>query len=695
MKVGALSLVCSLIGVLLLGWILASGRAVLYAAFGFLVFALPGIALGPAIFGRKGIRGPEWLVFGSTFGIGMSSMLAVAIGYLLRWSPGVILLGIGVLTVFCAGIGAMFRDRSLLPSPRPWKPWDYLVLAGILAVLTAFVVLPFMNVGRLTSHGYAYTWLFGYDFLVRGEYTLAMTAGFPPTALPLARETLRMYLVGYAMPAFIYSASYKTVPLQQVLLLTSLGMNVLFYGALYSFLRVFSASKRALLSTAAVLMFGYSYYWIISASKHVLLNPSATAKMQEIGRSLLQFGNVSHLFTPLVLVEPQAVLATCLLLVVLFGSELTRYEIANYRLSVFYGVALGITFGTDALWGLTAMLWFGIAYLARVMSSRAEWKRRFWLLTVAVVSAAISSGCFFWLGMYQLKSGHEMSVTPFKWFFEFAPLYFLVEFGPLFLLGIWGFILQTRDDRSKISIGLAILAAIALMEVGFLQVSVLPRTRMGDRVLPILFLVGVTYLFNHLYTSTGRKGRIRFAWVIILLAIPTYGTDIYFASNVKDVNETHYVRPADLQACQWIKQSLPASAIVQGEPEYLGYPNGYNERQDLYISLIADFAERPQILGWPYIASELIPGGKEIVKRRMKDMQAMLSATQPETLLTVARKYGINYIYVGPYEQSLHPSLLRTLRSAPQDFAEVYSVAGVHIFRCLCSAPLGVGRVIC
>ena len=138
--------------------------------------------------------------------------------------------------------------------------------------------------------------------------------------------------------------------------------------------------------------------------------------------------------------------------------------------------------------------------------------------------------------------------------------------------------------------------------------------------------------------------------------------------------------------CDWIQKRLADTAVIQGEPQYLGYVGrytgyrGYNGRHELFTSLIADFAQRPQALGWPYIASELVPQGQQIVKQRWEDLEAMLSATQAETILAVARKYGVTHIYVGPYEQSLHPGLLSTLAGAPQRFEQVYSANGVHIF---------------
>jgi len=297
-----------------------------------------------------------------------------------------------------------------------------------------------------------------------------------------------------------------------------------------------------------------------------------------------------------------------------------------------------------------------------------------------VLSCSAIAASFFLLGMYHLKSANAIQFSPYLWFAKFAAVYLPLEFGPLFLLGLWGFVLCWKRNRSGIPMALALLAAIALLQVAFVQMSVLPRLRMVDRILPLVLLVGVGYLFRELYQFGTSRGKLYIAWGVAAMALPTVVTDIYFTSNVKDVNETHYVRKVDREACDWIHRSLPEAAVVQGEPAYLGHVGGHNDRQELFVSLIADFAERPQALGWPYIASELVPNGEDIVRERRRDLQTMLSASQAETILTVARKYGITHIYVGPYEQSLHPGLLSMLAGASQGFQEVYSASGVHIF---------------
>ncbi len=688
MRIAAYAIFLSVLAACFLASILSSLKGVLLTAAGLSIFALPGLFAGLSLFGRRAYRCPESLIFGSALGIGLSSTAAVAVGYLAGWSPSPILMAIAVLSALCALLGKAYWNRPLLPPPRRWESWEYLLLAGVMLVLTGFVAMPFMNVGRITAYGYAYTWLFGYDFLLRADYTSAMTIGFPPNSLSLAGEPLRMYLVGYALPAFIYSASDKGVPLHAVMQLTSLGLNSILYCCLYAFLRVFFSSKRVLISTAFVSLFGYSYYWLVSLAKRIVLNPTHPPELQRLGHELLKYGNVSHIFTRLVLVEPQAVLAFCLLLLVLFALELNHYEIDGYPLALCFGATLGIIFGTDALWGLIAMVWFGIVLLARLLTAPSQRGRRFGFLATAVASCGLVCFSFFALGMYQFSSGHELSFSPYWWLFKFAPLYFPVEFGPLLLLGVWGFMLQWRRHRLGISNPLVIFLVIALFQVAFVQVSVLPRERMADRILPIALLVWVGCLFRDLYEDASHRGRLYLAWGLVLIAIPTFFTDIYFTSNVTDVNETRFVSVSDRKACDWIRRNLPNTAVIQGEPQYLGYIGGYNVRQELFISLIASFAERPQVLGWNY-ASEQVPNGEKIVEQRARDLREMLSSNDRITLVNVIQKYGINYLYVGPYEQMLHPALLSTLERTPQDFQEIYSADGVHIFHVLCETLKG------
>src|SRR5712664_2942781 len=98
MKAGVLSFFISFVSVCWLACVLCSFKSLLYAFGSFLLFALPGWALGLALFGRQGYRCPEWLICGSALGIGLSGSVAVAVGYLIGWSPGLVIAGLLILT---------------------------------------------------------------------------------------------------------------------------------------------------------------------------------------------------------------------------------------------------------------------------------------------------------------------------------------------------------------------------------------------------------------------------------------------------------------------------------------------------------------------------------------------------------------------------------------------------------------------
>jgi len=659
---------------------LASPKTLLCVTAGLLLFTLPGLTLCLALFGRNSYRRPEWLIFGSVLGIALSGYTSIVGAYLLGWSPKTVILGIVFLTIGCALAARALWNHPLLPLPPRWHAWEYVVLGVMVLVLIAFVAVPLLNVGKLTTFGYAYTWLFGYDFLVRGEYVTAMTIAFPPNCMPLAGEPLNMYLVAYTLPAFVYSASHKSLALHAILQLTGIAISMLFFGCLFAVLRLFTPKKKALLPASLVCMFAYSYYWLVSIAKYISARPHQPSELQRLGNYLVNYGYVSHLFTPLVLVELPALLALSLLLLLLFVAQLLRYHLDSYRLAILLGLILGILFGIDATLSPGVMLWFGVLYCLELLRGTCHRFTHLARLGTAVFVCALVSLSFFVMGMYHLRNAQSISLVPYWWFIKSAPLYLLLEFGPLALLGVWGLALQWKRRPSGVPLALTILAAIAVLQVVFVRMSETPRVRMADRILPLVFIIGVAYLFDELYRRGSHRRALYVAWAIVLLGVPTFVTDVFFTSNINDVNETHYVRPADRKACDWIHHNLSQTSVIQGEPKYVGYVGGNNGRQELFISLIADFAERPQALGWPYIASELVPDGNRIVFQRMKELDAMLSAEKSDTIITIANKYEINFIYVGPYEQSLHPGLLNILRSAATDFKEVYSDDGVHIF---------------
>jgi hypothetical protein len=500
----------------------------------------------------------------------------------------------------------------------------------------------------------------------------AMTTHLPPDWYWMSGIPLRMYLVGYALPAFAYTASGKTLALHSILLLTTLACGFLLLASLYIFLRNLFSETRVLLSTLFVALVAYSYYWVYDAAKALLLKP---------GQGLFgSVSSVSHHLQRTILVEPQAALATSLIFVVLALLALVRFRLNNSALAVFLGLCLAISFGIEAMQGLLAVVWFGLYYFLRIVWDKSLNGEAVKPFLAFLVSCGIVSASFFAIGMYQRSTSHLAPFAFSKWIAEFGVLYFLIEMGPLFLLGIWGVIRWWRGPREEFGWPLLLLAGVTILQVLFVFQK--PPARMADRLLPLVLIPFVAYLFRDLWSARLSRIAALAAGIVILLGVPTFFTDIHAASDVSNPYDTRYVRPEDMQACQWIRQNLPETAVVQGEYDYFSGPD-----RGLYLSLIASFAQRPQVLGWTTNAAYVVDNGWPVAKERRSDLDQMFSSAELSSVIRVVRKYSIGYLYVGPFEAGKYPHFAALLQNAPGQFREVYSQNGVSIFRYLEPQP--------
>lgn len=662
----------------LLSLVIASPAAILYSLATLTLFTLPGYFITPILFGTSPELRPVRFIVGAVFGITISSYAAVIVGFLYGWHPKAIAFAILALACVCAFLGRIFRRHLCLPV-RDWTATDHAILAGIGIILVLFTARPALRLGQLTSHGFAYTWLYGLDFLWRADQVRAMTLHLPPDAPWMTGVPLHIYLVSYAMPAFAYSAG-KTISLHSVLLIMTLCSSFLLLACLYLFLRTLFSEAKVLLFALFTAFFAYSFYWVYDAAKASLIGPNPGFRV---------YGSVSHHLQRTLLVEPQAALATSLLLIVLSLLVLARYRLNDYVLASFVGICLGISFGAEAMESLLAIAWFGILFLGRVLLGKASLRHELGpFLSAVLPCGAICSG-FLLLGMFRPSTSHLSPIGVNWWILKFGAPYFLVEFGPLLLLGLWGIIRWWRGSREDFGWPLLLLGVLALSQL--LLVHQRPATRMADRMFQFVLLPFAAYLFSELIAqNTSLNSRsLRLLAAVLLLGVPTFFTDIYFTSANNNVPETYYVRPADMEACQWIRQNLPQTAVIQGVYNYFAGPD-----RGLYLSLIASFAERPQLLGWAGNAAYMLENGANIAEQRRLDIDASFASHDASSLLNFARKYSVDYFYVGPSEQAKYPQLLSLLRSAPAQFREVYSRDSVSLFRFLgdnTSAADGIG----
>jgi hypothetical protein len=639
----------------------------------FFLMALPGVFIGMALFGWNVRKQPESLIFGVPLGLMFSGYVALMLGYRGHWSASAIIPALLVMAAL-AGLYALRQRRTpLLPALRPWAASDYSVLGCMGLTVIGFVTIPFSRIGELTPYGHAYTWLFGFDFILRSAYAASITIGLPIDHMHMAGVPLQMYLVGYTLPAFSYSLCRQVVHLQQILLVAEVMLDLVFVGCLLAFWRLFAKSAKALAATAAVGLVSYSYYgWFVIAHHFAYLLPASLATRLE---SQFAFGSVSHLFQRLFMVEPQAILALAVFLFVL-TAVLSANQRLGFALSCILGLAIGVEFGIDSWLGLTLAAWFAAIQLMRL---RGHWSiLELWLqsLLVALITGILWA-TFFVVRMIGLSSGSLVSIAPYWWGLKFGVMQYVLEYGPMLLLGLLGLILLWKGSRLR-AFSLGLIAAMAVFCDLFVGVGQLPHFRIGNRLLPVVLLAGTAWFFEHVKLTTARKWLVL---AVIALAVPTFMTDIVGASNILDRRDTAYVSSADLKACEWIRTHLPTAAIVQNRPDYVGdslVPPSPGFGQEL--SLIPTFALRRSALGEEYSARSVCAGCDNLVNLREADLDTMFRAPDATGVISMTAKYKIDYLYVGTYEESEYPNFLEVLSASPR-FNQIYDADSVHIFR--------------
>ena len=647
----------------------------------FFLMALPGIFIGIALFGWDLRRHPESLIFGVPIGLMLSGYVALMLGFLKHWSAPSITIALLILTALTSLYAMRQRRFPPLLRLRPWKPADFTVLGGMGLTVLGFVAIPFSRVGELTPDGHAYTWLFGFDYLMRAAYAASITMGLPIDHIHMAGVHLQMYLVGYVLPAFSYTLCGETAHLQAILLVAEILLDLAFVACLLAFWRLFAESAKALLLTAAIALIGYSYYgWFIIAHHLDSFLPASLATKLD---AQFAFGSVSHIYQRLFMIEPQAVLALSVFLFVM-TVVLSSDRRLGFPVCCFLGLAMGVEFGIDAWLGVTLAAWFATVQLMRLW---AHWSdRRIWLQSLLVAAIAGSLwASFFVVHMVGLSSGSLLTVRPYWWGFKFGILQYVIEYGPMLPLGLLGLWSLWKKNRFW-ALALGLIAVMAVFQDLFIGIAYLPHFRSGNRLLPIVFLAGAAWLFEHVkFTNAGKW----LALAAIVLAVPTLVTDIVGASNVSNRYDTYYVKSADVRACEWIRTHLPLTAIVQSRPDYVGdFQVSPSLRGENELSLIPEFAYRRSALGAEYSARSVCAGCDRLAYLRESDLDTMFRARDAATIESMTSKYKIDYLYVGSFLESQYPNFLRVLETSSQ-FVEVYDQDSVHIFRVVNAKPAG------
>lgn len=615
----------------------------------------------------------EGFIWGCTSGIAIGALITASVVYLIGWNLMVILGSIVVLPalVFLFLFKRKKLDIGLSPSRKP----DLDILFMAMLVVTLFFYFPFKNLGALVGDKYVYAWLFGHDFINRTVLVVSMSQGLPPDYFNFSGEILNYYWLAYVYPALLYNINWIKLDPYKILKFTSLFYSLLTVGALFIFLRQIVHKRKHLLLLMCLAIFCYSYNDIYIIALKLWRVVTGETYLSILGYNVSKFSGFSHTFYRFFLVQFQSTFGIAVMLMIF-----SMYRIKQTLFGFFImGILLGLLFGVEATNGIMLVLWFVCMTVYNFLINHQDRVTIFKRHLLSIACAALVYSILFVIEMYSFQTGKGVLQVAPNWFsILFSPFYFPLEYGPMFLFAIMGLI---KVLKHRETINHWVYPYIILLAIGFFFTCFIinpAETQFGllkaTRIIPIGLLVLTAYFFQNIFHT--RKIRL-ISMVLLLLALPTFFTDNFLASDISNPSST-YVRHSDMEAAKWIRSNLPTRAIIQAEPNYPGIENKYKPKY--YYSFIPAFAERRTAIG-ELKASSVAHSNTDKVGERFHSIKRMFSTINIKECIRIIKKYNIEYIYVGKLEKKLYSKGVTKFYNYNKYFEKIYSSDEVDIFQ--------------
>jgi hypothetical protein len=643
---------------------LAEPRTLATTVLTFALFALPGFLVA-----RSFTSGVRAVVYGLPLGYSLTSLLIMTAVAVHGWDMKIIIpayaLGVGMLwaLVHFARMPSATTPLALQRESLPAVPPIVALGTGLLVLLLS---VPFDHAGSLTSRGYAFTGLFGHDFILRSADSVALANAIPSDNYFLAGvKTANYYLLWYVLPATIYNLLGKHGEITSIVSVVSL-LNVpiftlLVYYSLAAFLRTVTGSAPDSLRIACVFMalfiFCYSYHWVFFLLTQ-LLDASRSPSLARLSTTM---GPVSTSWVKDFLFQPHSILALAQLLVVMHLALVPSFRLR----AIWMGILLGALLLTDTVVFLVAGCAFALWYVTRKDALREI--RELVLLTASF--AAIVALGFFVRILVIPEYSNKIVLSPYVAAIAALPALLALCFGPLPLFSALALKQKgwAATEQWRLLLLLLLVSLFFMLFVTeVLEGNVFLRKSLMTLRLPLIILSAA-----YLYTSLLSPRRVsRVALVLSALAVPTLFTDLYASSIADDGRYTMYVNPDDMAAAAWLRTHTRPDAVVQSLIEY---PAPYE------YSLTVCFGERKAALGLWKMAYQRYPN-KEEIARRVHEIQTLFSTSSIEERERMAHALHIDYVFIGSHERARFPGVDTRFAADAAHFREAYASGTVRIY---------------
>jgi hypothetical protein len=645
-------------------------------------FTLPGVFIARTIYAKQpGASIGSWLL-GGVLGHAFSSLALLGL-----WVAGVRSGWILVLAPLAACSVAYFvrplAGRFTLP---PFTRADVLAVLLLLLIVPLVVGRPFAKVGVDLPDGRAYRAYFTADFVWRMAVAAELSKGdVPPRNQFYLDDPLRYYWLPHLLPAIQYRLQAPPARLEQVLLVNSVVLDLVFVAFLYGLCRqLVSSPSAAVLGCVGAVLFtsfeGTERLWYLWRHGQPLerlryLNIDAIENWEY---GALKIDGLQRLLW----YQPHHAMGYAVGLIGLLNATQTR-DVGRFGTMVWIGSLLACslllsTFAALMLATMTA-LYVGIRLIT---------ERRILALVPAALGGAIPLGIGFavatWLqyidrGETLIQLGLNRAATH-------GVVASLLLNAPMLATGMVGLWIAMRRNAPYADI-FGVIVGVSALYYFFVDVKDHQHVYVGFRFGHFMF-IACAALVGYVLQAIARAPRpLKLAasivvGVIALGAVPTAAIDIY---NTQDTSNralgpgfrwTLVLTPDEIAGFDWIRRHTPPDAIVQVEPSI---HDSARAREAGGVAgtwaYVPAFAERRMAGGIPI---GMVPLDKYLAASRR--VTEIYEAGDWRTAYERAKALRVDYLMVGPAERSAYPALEPMLDSQPTFFEPVFHNGSVSIF---------------
>jgi hypothetical protein len=617
---------------------------------------------------RRFLRTVPAVLYGFPLGYTLTSLVLILVVAVHGWS--FIFIGIAYVTTVAILFWLLRGRRPIAAGETADTPSLPLIVALTTAFAVALLYFPLVRAGALTLNGYAYTGLFGHDFILRGVDSVALANDVPSENYFFnGVKTYNYYILWYMLPATVYNLLGQRAPITGIISLLDLTNVAIFGPLLYYALERF---MRATLAEAvhatrlAVIFFllfllSYSYHWLFFAVTQ-FFNPLTVPALAHASE---QMGQVSTSWLKDFLFQPHCVLALMQFLVVVR----LAIEPRPRSWALWAGLLLGSILLTDVVLFLVLGSAFGIWYLLR-----GSLRHRFLELVLLIGSALGVIALAFALRVFAVPEySNRIVLSPYVTAIIGLPALLLLCLGPLVVCGILVLRIPKRFASEEARL-LLILLVVSLFFMLFVtevvEGNVFLRKSLMALRLPF-FIFASAYLYAFL---NARRPQLMLV-LLIGLGVPTLLTDLYATSQTTDSRYTMYIAPDEMKAARWLRSNTRPDSVVQSLIEYHGGIFDY--------SLPICFGDRRAALGLWQMAFQRYPN-RDAITRRVHQVQALFSTESNEERASLTKDLHIDYVVIGPRERARFPGvdsrfLADTLHFTPEHVAQTVTVFRVRV----------------